>query len=387
MNFEFNEEQKALQQLARRIAKEKVAPRAAELDETGIYPEDIFAVFRDTGLLGTGLPVEYDGSGLGIMGLAIAVEETAKYCNSCALMLLLTRLGTSAILYGGNNEQKRHYLPAIATGKMRSAFALTEPGAGSDSSQIRTSARREGNHFFLNGSKQWISGATVADFFIVAAKTRPEAGNKGMSVFIVHKDTPGFRVGSHNKKMGVKGVPTAELIFEDAKVPAENLIGVENEGFKLIMKNLNSLRPVVAARGLGTAEGCIAYAINYAKERETFGKKIIEHQAIQFSLAELAMQIEAVRLLTYKSAQMVDEGNYGKKAAPYFSMAKAMATELANKAAYDCLQVMGSYGYSTEYPMERYYRDARQLTIVEGTSQIQRLIISNALIDGDLTYS
>lgn len=386
MDFEFNAEQKALQQLARQVAKEKVAPRAAEMDETGEYPEDIFAVFRDTGLLGVGLPEEYEGSGLGITGLAIAVEETAKYCNSSALMLLLTRLGTSAILFGGTDAQKKHYLPAVATGRMRSAFALTEPGAGSDSGNIATNARRDGKHYVLNGTKQWISGATVADFFIVAAKTTPGIGNKGMSVFIVEKDTPGFRVGAHNKKMGVKGVPTAELIFEGARVPAENLLGKENEGFKLVMANLNSLRPVVAARGLGTAEGCVAYAIQYARERETFGKKLIEHQAINFMLAELAMQIEAARLLTYQAAKMVDDGKYGKQAAPYFSMAKAFASELANKAAYDCLQVMGSYGYSTEYPMERYFRDARQLTIVEGTSQIQRVIIANALIDGDLKY-
>lgn len=387
MEFQFNEDQKALQQLARRVAKEKVAPRAAEMDETGQYPEDIFAVFRDTGLLGVGLPEEYEGGGMGITGLAIAVEETAKYCNSSALILLLTRLGTSAVLFGGNEEQKRHYLTAVATGKMRSSFGLTEPGAGSDSANIRTTARKDGNHYILNGTKHWISGATVADFFIVATKTKPDAGNKGMSVFIVDKDTPGFRVGKSNKKMGVKGVPTAELIMEDARVPAENLLGVENEGFKLIMKNLNSLRPVVAARGLGTAEGCLDYAVQYAKERDTFGKKIIEHQAIQFMLAELAMQTEAARLLTYQAAQMVDDGNFGKEAAPYFSMAKAFATELANKAAYDCLQVMGSYGYSAEYPMERYYRDARQLTIVEGTSQIQRVIISKALMDGDLKYS
>lgn len=387
MDFEFNAEQKALQQLARQVAREKVAPRAAEMDETGEYPEDIFAVFRDTGLLGVGLPEEYEGSGLGITGLAIAVEETAKYCNSSALMLLLTRLGTSAILYGGTDAQKKHYLPAVATGRMRSAFALTESGAGSDSGNISTNARRDGKHYILSGTKQWISGATVADFFIVAVKTTPGIGNKGMSVFIVEKDTPGFRVGAHNKKMGVKGVPTAELIFEDARVPVENLLGVENEGFKLVMKNLNSLRPVVAARGLGTAEGCVAYAIQYAKERETFGRKLIEHQAINFMLAELAMQIEAARLLTYQAAKMVDDGNVGKNAAPYFSMAKAFASELANKAAYDCMQVMGSYGYSTEYPMERYFRDARQLTIVEGTSQIQRVIIANALIDGDLKYS
>ena len=386
MDFEFNAEQKALQQLARQVAKEKVAPRAAEMDESGEYPEDIFAVFRETGLLGVGLPEEYEGSGLGITGLAIAVEETAKFCNSSALMLLLTRLGTSAILYGGTDAQKQHYLPAVATGRMRSAFALTEPGAGSDSGNISTHARRDGKHYILSGTKQWISGATVADFFIVAVKTTPGIGNRGMSVFIVEKGTPGFRVGAHNKKMGVKGVPTAELIFENARVPAENLLGVENDGFKLVMKNLNSLRPVVAARGLGTAEGCVAYALQYARERETFGKKLIEHQAINFMLAELAMQIEAARLLTYQAAKMVDDGQVGKQAAPYFSMAKAFASELANKAAYDCMQVMGSYGYSTEYPMERYFRDARQLTIVEGTSQIQRVIIANALIDGDLKY-
>lgn len=387
MDFEFNDDQKALQQLARQVAKEKVAPRAAEMDETGQYPEDIFAVFRDTGLIGVGLPEEYEGGGMGITGLAIAVEETAKYCNSSALILLLTRLGTSAILFAGNDEQKRHYLPAIATGKMRSAFGLTEPGAGSDSANIRTTARKEGNYYILNGTKHWISGATVADFFIVAAKTKPDASAKGMSVFIVDRNTPGFSVGKSNKKMGVKGVPTAELIMEDAKVPADHLLGIENDGFKLIMKNLNSLRPVVAARGLGTAEGCIDYATQYAKERETFGKKIIEHQAIQFMLAELAMQAEAARLLTYQAAKMVDDGKLGKEHAPFFSMAKAFATELANKAAYDGLQIMGSYGYSAEYPMERYYRDARQLTIVEGTSQIQRLIISKALIDGDIKYS
>ncbi len=387
MDFQFNDDQKQLQKLARQVAKEKVAPRAAEMDESGIYPEDIFQTFRDTGLLGVGIPEEYDGGGMGISGLAIAVEETAKYCNSSALILLLTRLGTSAILFGGNEEQKKHYVGGVATGQLRCAFGLTEPGAGSDSANIRTSARRDGNHYILNGTKHWISGATVADFFVVATKTKADAGSKGISVFIVDKDTPGFRVGKSNKKMGVKGVPTAELIMEDARVPAENMLGTENEGFKLIMRNLNSLRPVVAARGLGTAEGCIDYATQYAKERETFGKKIIEHQAIQFILAELAMQTEAARLLTYQAAKMVDDNNFGKENAAYLSMAKAFATELANKAAYDCLQVMGSYGYSAEYPMERYYRDARQLTIVEGTSQVQRLIISKALMDGDIKYS
>ena len=386
MDFEFNDEQKALQQLARRVAKEKVAPRAAEMDETGEYPEDLFQVFRETGLLGVGFPEEYGGSGLGMTGLAIAVEETAKYCNSSALILLLTRLGTSAIFFGGTEEQKQRYLPKVAAGEMRSAFALTEPGAGSDSANILTTARRDGDHYIVDGTKHWISGATVADFFIVAVKTKPDVGNRGMSVFIVDKGTPGFRVGKSNKKMGVRGVPTAELIFEGARVPAANLLGKENEGFKLIMKNLNSLRPVVAARGLGTAEGCVAYAMQYARERETFGKNLLGHQAIQFMLAELAMSIEAARLLTYKAAKLVDDGQYGKQAAPYFSMAKAFATELANKAAYDCLQIMGSYGYSSEYPMERYYRDARQLTIVEGTSQIQRIIMAKALIDGDINY-
>ncbi len=387
MDFQFNDEQKAVRDLARQVAREKVAPRAAEMDETGLYPEDIFQVFREVGLTGIAIPEEYGGAGMGITGLAIAVEETAKYCNSSALILLLTRLASSAIIFAGNEEQKRHYLGGIADGSLRGAFGLTEPAAGSDASNISTTARRDGKHYILNGTKHWISGATVADYFIVATKTNPQAGQKGMSVFVVDKGTPGFSVGKSNKKMGVKGVPTAELIMEDARVPAENLLGTENEGFKLIMSNLNSLRPVVAARGLGTAEGAVDYAVGYAKERETFGKKIIEHQAIQFMLAELAMGIEAGRLLTYQAAQMVDEGHYGKQAAPYFSMAKAFCSELANKAAYDCLQIMGSYGYSAEYPMERIYRDARQLTIVEGTSQVQRLIMARALIDGDIKYS
>lgn len=386
MDFALNEEQQLIRDTARRIAREVIAPRAAELDETGIYPEDIFQTFKETGLLGLWFPEEYGGSGAGTLGLGLAVEEVAKVDNSCALMLLLTKLSTSAIMLAGTEEQKRQYGTATATGERRGAFGLTEPGAGSDSANIQTRAERRGDEYILNGTKHWISGASVADFFMVATKTDPRAGSKGFSVFIVDRDTPGFRVGKHDRKMGVHGVPTCELIFEDARVPAKQLLGKENDGFRLIMWNLNSVRPLVAARGVGTAEGAIQYAIDYAKQRQTFGKPIIEHQAIQMMIADVAMRIEASRLLTYQACMLVDEGKAGAQHAHYLSMAKAFATETAVEAADKAVQIMGGLGYMQESATERYYRDARQLTIVEGTSQVQRLIIARAVAQDLLRF-
>lgn len=387
MDFQLSEEQQLIRDTARRIATEVIAPRAAELDETGIYPEDIFQVYKETGLLGLGFPEELGGSGAGLFGLALAVEEVAKVENSCSLMLLLTRLSTTAILRGGNEEQKQKYCGGTARGELRGAFGLTEPGAGSDSANISTRAVRQGDEYILNGTKCYISGASVADFFLVAAKTNPEAGSKGFSVFIVDRDTPGFRVGKADRKMGVHGVPTCELIFEDARVPAKNLVGRENDGFKLIMFNLNSVRPCVAARGLGTAEGAMQYAVNYARQRQTFGKPIIEHQAIQMMVADVAMRIEASRLLTYQAALMVDAGQADRHHAHFLSMAKAFATETAVDACDKALQMMGGLGYMQESATERFYRDARQLTIVEGSSQVQRLIIARAVIDDLLNWN
>ncbi len=386
MDFRLSDEQELIRQTAARIAREVVAPRAAQLDETGEYPEDIYQVFKETGLLGLNFPEEYGGSGAGTLGLGLAVEEIAKVENACALMLLLTKLSTSAIMYAGTEEQKRKYGEGTATGTIRGAFALTEPGAGSDSANIQTRAVQDGDHFRITGTKQWISGGTVADFFLVATKTRPEAGSKGFTVFIVDRDTPGFRVGKTDRKLGVHGVPTCELIFDEARVPASQIVGKVHEGFKVIMWNLNSVRPIVAARGLGTAEGAIQYAVDYARQRQTFGKPIIEHQMIQQMIADVAMRIEASRWLTYHACQIVDEGHATREYAHYLSMAKAFASETAVEAADKALQILGGNGYMMDHPTERFYRDARQLMIVEGSSQIQRLLIARAVADDLLNW-
>lgn len=386
MDFQLTDEHELIRQTARRIAREVVAPRAAALDETGEYPEDIFQVFKETGLLGLNFPEAYGGSGAGTMGLGLAVEEIAKVENSCALMLLLTKLSTSAIMYAGTEEQKRTYGQGTATGARRGAFGLTEPGAGSDSANIQTRAVQDGAYYRITGTKHWISGASVADFFMVATKTDPQAGSKGFTVFLVERDTPGFRVGQSDRKMGVHGVPTCELIFDEAKVPATQILGRVNEGFKLIMWNLNSVRPIVAARALGTAEGAIQYAVDYAKQRQTFGKPIIEHQMIQQMIADVAMRIEASRWLTYRACQLVDEGKATKEYAHHLSIAKAFASETAVDAADKAVQILGGNGYMMDHPTERFFRDARQLMIVEGTSQVQRILIAGAVRDDLLNW-
>ncbi len=386
MDFQLTGEQELIRQTARRVAREVIAPRSAALDETSEYPEDIYQVFKETGMLGLNFPEDYGGSGAGTIGLGLAVEEVAKVDNSCALMLLLTKLSTSAIMHGGTEAQKRKYGQGTALGEVRGAFGLTEPGAGSDSANIRTKAEKDGDVYRLTGTKHWISGASVADFFLVAAKTDLDAGSRGFTVFIVDRDTPGFRVGRADRKMGVHGVPTCELIFEEAKVPAANIVGQVNQGFKLIMWNLNSVRPIVAARGLGTAEGAIQYAVDYAKQRETFGDKIIHHQAIQMMIADVAMRIEAARWLTYNACLTVDAGHATKEYAHILSIAKAFATETAVLAADTAVQILGGNGYMMDHPVERYYRDARQLTIVEGTSQVQRLVIARNVEDDLLNW-
>lgn len=387
MDFSFTPEQQDLIQLVRRIAREKVAPLAARMDEEEQIPDELFNTLRDAGLFGLAVPEEYGGAGMGTMGLVLAVEEVAKYCCATGLLLLLTRLPLAAIIYGGTEEQKRKYASGIASGALRGAFCLSEPGAGSDSGNIQTRAVRDGDRYIINGTKCWISGAAHADFFTVAVKTDPAAGYRGMSVFVVEKGTPGLTVGKKEKKMGVRGLPVNQVIFEDCAVPAANMIGPENEGFKLIMKNLNSVRPVVAARGVGLAQGALGYWVNFARQRQTFGKPILEHQGLQWMMADLATDIEAARLLTYRAAMTVDEGKAGKETAHILGMAKLKATEIAVRTANDCLQMMGAAGYMEDYPMARYVRDARQLTIVEGTSQIQKGIIAKSIMDGDFVLA
>lgn len=386
MDFNFTPEQRALVDLVREIAREKVAPRSAEIDRTAEYPYDLFAAFRDAGLLGIGIPEEYGGSGLGTTGLVLAVEEMAKVDCSAGLMLLLTRLPLGPILFAGTEEQKRRYASAVASGAMRGSFCLSEPDAGSDAAGIRTRAVKKGDAYVLNGTKCWISGAEVADFFTVAVKTDPSAGARGVSVFVVERDTPGLKIGPKEKKMGVRGVPVNQVIFEDCAVPAKNLLGEENRGFPVIMRTLNSVRPVVAARGLGLAQGALQYAVEYARTRTAFGRPIIDNQGLRWMMAELATKIEAARLLTYRAARLVDEGKVGKETAHLLSMAKWFATEVAQQAATDAIQFLGAPGYMEDYPLERFYRDVKQLTIVEGTTQIQKEIIGRALAEGTLGW-
>jgi len=386
MDFGLTPDQQALVQLVREIAKEKIGPLAAQIDEQQAIPADLFNTLRDAGLFGLAVPEEYGGAGLGTMGLVLAVEEVSKYDCAVGLLLLLTRLPLAAILYAGTEAQKRKYVSAVANGSLRGSFCLSEPDAGSDSSAIVTRAVRTGDKYVLNGTKAWISGAEVADYFIVAAKTDPAAGAKGMSVFVVDRSTAGITIAKKEQKLGVRGLPVNQVIFEDVEVPAASLLGQENQGFKLIMRNLNSVRPVVAARGIGLAQGALAYWIQYGRERKSMGKPIIEHQGLQWMMADLATEIDAARLLTYRAALLVDEGKAGKETAHILSMAKYKATEVAVRTANDCLQMMGAAGYMEDYPMARYVRDARQLTIVEGTSQIQKNIIAHSIIDGDLVF-
>ena len=386
MDFTLNAQQEQIRSLAARLAREVVAPRAAAVDREGTYPEDYFTAFRDAGLLGTGFPKEYGGSGGGTLGLAIAIEEVAKYCCTAGLVLLTTRLPVVGIQLAGTPEQKERYVRGVAEGRLRGCFALTEPEAGSDSASIATTAVRDGDSYVLNGIKMWAGQATVADFATVVAKTDPQAGSRGVSIFLVDLPNPGFRIVRELPKLGVLGMPVVEIDLHACRVPASALLGEENRGFRIVMRNLNAVRPLVAARGIGLAEGATSYALAYAKQRRTFGQSLIEHQAIAFKLAELGMQIEAARQLTYKAAWLVDQGQSDREIAHFLSIAKATASELAVRASEESIQILGGYGYIKDYAAERYYRDAKQLTLVEGTSEIHRLIISRALNDGLLNW-
>ncbi len=390
VDFTLSDELSELQASVRRLAKDKVQPRAREIDETGEYPQDLFDAFASAGLLGLCIPEEYGGSGAGIVGLTLAIEEVAKYSNAAALMLLLTRLPTGPIMIAGSEEQKKRYLPGIAEGSSRAGFGLSESGAGSDVAGMRTRATADPDSdggWVLNGVKCWMSGVVQADWYTVFAKTGdPESRrHDSITAFIVDRSTKGVSVGSLDRKMGVRGVDTGELILEDVRVPAENVIG-EVGGFRLAMLGLNSMRPIVAARGIGLAEGALMYATEYVKQRKAFGSTIADFQGIQWEIAKMAVEIEAARLLTYRSAWLADEGKFTREWVPYLSMAKYYATEVAVKASGLAVQLLGAAGYMKDHPTELWYRDARQLTIVEGTSQVQLGLIARGVLDHHLWW-
>ena len=388
MDFDLPDELAELQASVRRLAQDKVRPRAREIDETGEYPQDLFEIFRDAGLLALCIPEEYGGAGAGILGLTIAIEEVAKYSNTAALMLLLTRLPTGPVMIAGSEDQKRKYLPGIADGTLRAGFGLSEPQAGSDVMGMRTKAVRDGDAWVLNGTKCWMSGVAQADWYTVFAKTSSDVTARkhdSVTAFIVERSLDGVEVGSLDRKMGVRGVDTGELLLNDVRVPAENVIG-EVGGFRLAMLGLNSMRPIVAARGIGLAEGALMYATDYAQQREAFSKTIADFQGVQWEIAKLATEIEAARLLTYRAAWMADRGQFTKEWVPYLSMSKYYATELAVRASNVALQLLGAAGYMKDHLTELYYRDAKQLTIVEGTTQIQLGLIAKGVLDRDLWW-
>ncbi|MHB8670102.1 MAG: acyl-CoA dehydrogenase family protein [Acidimicrobiales bacterium] len=388
MQFELSEELLALRESVRRLSQDKVKTRARQIDESGEYPQDLFEVFRDAGLFGLVVPTEYGGSGAGILGLTIAIEEVAKYSNTAALMLLLSRLPSGPVLIAGSDEQKHRYVRPMAEGAQRAAFGLSEPQAGSDVMGMRTRAVPDGDGWLLSGTKCWMSGVSQADWYCVFAKTSEDPAERrhdSVSCFIVERAWDGVEVGNLDRKMGVRGVDTGELLLHDVRVPPENVVG-EIGGFRLAMLGLNSMRPIVAARGIGLAEGALMYATDYVSQRQAFGRTIADFQGIQWEIAKLAVDIEAARLLTYRAAAFADAGRYTKEWVPFLSMAKYHATEVAVRASGVCLQLMGAAGYMKDHPLELYYRDARQLTIVEGTSQVQLGLIARGVLDHDLWW-
>ena len=388
MDFELSDELSALQATVRRIAQDKVRPRAREIDDTGEYPQDLFDVFRDAGLLGLCIPTELGGSGAGILGLTLAIEEVAKYSNTAALMLLLTRLPTGPLMIAGHDDLQQRYVAPVADGRSRGSFCLSEPQAGSDVMGMRTRATPDGDGWVLNGTKCWISGVQQADWYCVFAKTADDVASRAhdsISCFVVDRGWDGVEPGAVDRKMGVRGIDTGELLLHDVAVPAENIVG-EIGGFRLAMHGLNAMRPIVAARGIGLAEGALMYATQYLEEREAFGRHLADFQGLQWKIAELATEIEAARLLTYRAAWLADQGRFTKEWVPYLSMSKYYATELAVKASDVCLQLLGAAGYMKDHLTELYYRDAKQLTIVEGTTQIQLGLIARGVLDRDLWW-
>jgi alkylation response protein AidB-like acyl-CoA dehydrogenase len=378
MIFELSEEQRMVRDMVHDVAQKEIAPRAAETDKTEQFPAENIRKMAELGLMGLPYPEEYGGGGGDYLSYAIAVEEIARACGSTALIYAAhVSLGCGPIYYFGSEAQKQKWLPRLCSGQGLGAFGLTEPEAGSDAGATRTTAVRDGDSYILNGSKMWITSGAIADVVNCTAKTDPAASTRGISCFLVEKGMPGFIPGKNEPKLGLKGSVTSALSFENCRVPAENLLGKEGEGFKQMLITLDGGRISIGAMALGLAQAALDEATRYAKERVQFGRPIAEFQAIQWMLADMATEIDAARLMVYRAAAMRDAGlRYTKEAA----MAKLFASEVAERAAFKAVQIHGGYGYSREYPVERIYRDQRLCSIGEGTSEIQRLVIARQVL-------
>ncbi|MBO8165347.1 MAG: acyl-CoA dehydrogenase [Brevibacillus sp.] len=378
MDLRFTEEQEMMRKMVRDFAQKEIAPFVPVMEEQDRFPREIVSKMGEMGLLGIPIAEEWGGAGADFISYILTINEISRVSATVGVILSVhTSVGTNPILYFGTEEQKRRYLPKLASGQYLGAFALTEPCAGSDAGSIRTTAVRQGDEYVLSGSKVFITNGGEADTYITFAVTDPTKGKKGISAFIVEKDTPGFLIGKKEKKMGLNGSSTTELIFDQARVPAENLLGREGDGFTIAMANLDVGRIGIAAQALGIAEAALAYAVDYARERKQFGQPIARQQAIAFKLADMAALVEAARLLVYRAAWLKESGlSCGKEAA----MAKRFASDAAMKITTEAIQVFGGYGYTREYPVERLFRDAKVTQIYEGTNQIQQIVVAKHLL-------
>ncbi len=383
MDYLLTEEQTMIRDLCRQIAEEKIKPVAAEYDEKNEFPWEIVKIMAESDIFGVYIPEEYGGMGGGVFEMAIATENLSWGCGGIALAFAATGLGTYPILLYANEDQKRKYLPNIAAGKTLAAFCITEAEAGSDAGGIKTTARKDGDHYILNGTKQWITNGGEAEIYTVIAMTNKSKGPRGASAFIVEKDTPGVSFGKKEDKLGIRGSATREVIFTDCKIPKENLLGKEGLGFIVAMKTFDHSRPGVAAQAVGIAQRALDEAVKYSHERRQFGRSISSFQGIQWMLADMATQVEASRALIYSAARMVDSG--AKNVAKISAMSKMLASDTAMKVATDAVQIFGGYGYMKEYPVEKLMRDAKITQIYEGTNQIQRSVIASAIIKEGLS--
>jgi alkylation response protein AidB-like acyl-CoA dehydrogenase len=381
-----SEEQREIRDLVRTLARERIAPRAAEIDKTAEFPWDMVELLREHELFGLPYDEEYGGTGTGALMVLVAIEEMAKVCATTALILAVQELGSLGIKLAGTDEQKQRWLPRLASGEWLCAYALTEPGSGSDSAAMRTEARLDGDEYVLSGSKRFITNAGVAELYTVFAKTDPTRGHGGISAFVVEASAPGFEVGRIEPKMGIKGSTTGEIFFNDCRIPADNLLAEEGRGFRLAMQILDRSRPGVGAQGLGLAQGATDYALEYARSRETMRKPIAQHQLVAAMLADMETKCEAARGLLHRCGQMIDEGAPDHELTKISAMAKLYCTDVAMEVTTDAVQVLGGYGYIQEYPVERMMRDAKITQIYEGTNQIQRLVIAREMLKEDRAF-
>ena len=379
MMFDLPDDVKEVQQMVRRVANERVAPRAHEIDRSGEYPQDMFDLLCELGMFTLPFPAEHGGMG-SQLAACVAVEELSRVCYNTAYLLIVQWVPFGAIIFGGDKEQQARFLPGLANGSLRSALAVTEPQSGSDVAGIRTRAVREGDNYRINGQKIWSTNSAVADFVLVAAKTGDPDSTGKINFFIVEKGTKGFELGRKEDKLGARGVPSNALHLEDVIVPAANRLGPEGEGFKIVMEAFNQSRPIIGARGVGLAQGAMELARDFILEREAFGQPVSDFQGVRWMIADMATGIEASRLLVYRAAALVDAGKTGAELSAAAAMSKRFATDTAMQVAQDAVQLFGAAGISSDVPINRYFRDAKVLQIIEGTNQIQRNIISNTVL-------